>query len=379
MDFRYEYLYQIRIFNEDDEVVAVYDNLTSCYIRKHVNHIGMVILTVPEGHDILQYAAVDDTLLEIWLGYPQQIPARGWGLDWSRDYVGLFRDRQIATDADGSIYHLLYVTSLLEILSRYVSAYPAGVSGKSTWANQYLSTVCNDVVYWNCTANGTTANGRIRDTNVVRGLTTFGAVVLADLVDYSVGPGRNVLEFLQEIAPHAGFDFDVVRYTGTPGQVLVQFVQYLGQLGQDRHTTVVFDMALDNLASANLDYDGLREKTAAIVGGQGESTNRYFVTRVGENYSTPSNDYEMFVDARDKDDDELEAFGDAQLNQLRSRLQINNRVQLSRGWVYKRDFSHGDLVTVSFAGFQETKKIGIVEIKFDQDQRNEIRLEFVEP
>lgn len=379
MDFRYEYLYQVRVFSEDDEVVAVYDDLTSCYYRKYTNHIGLGILTVPEGHDILQYAAVDDTLMEIWIAYPQQIPSYGWGLAWERDYVGLFRDRQIATDKDGNVYHLLYITSLMEILSRFVSSYPAGVSGKSTWINQFLSTICNDVVRWNCTADGTVANGRIRDTTVVRGMTTTGAVVLSDLVNYAVGPGRNILEFLQEIAPNAGFDFDVERNTGTPGVVQVKFAQYLGQLGLDLSASVIFDMALDNLVSANLDYDGMREKTTAIVGGQGESTNRYFVVRVGENYSTPTNDYEMFVDARDKEDDELAAFGDAQLNQLRSRLQVNATVQLSRGWVYKRDFGHGDLVTVNFAGFAQTKKIGIVELKFDQDQRTEIRLEFLEP
>lgn len=77
--------------------------------------------------------------------------------------------------------------------------------------------------------------------------------------------------------------------------------------------------------------------------------------------------------------DELNDVGDAHLGDLQSRLSLQNTVNPSNGWVYRREYSHGDLVTSQFAGTNEVKKIGRVEIRFDQDQRCQIRLEFVEP
>lgn len=378
-DYRNEYLYQVRVYNASDQVVAIYDNLTSCYYKKQVNRVGLAVLTIPEGHDLLTYA-VDDTLIEIWIGYPQVAPTLGWGLTWVMDFFGLFRDRQIATDNDGNVYHLLYVPGAMEVLGRYVSGYPAGsVSGggvgQSVWTASRLAVIVNDVVRWNCTAEATVANGRIRDANVIRGLDDGGAITGTPTVNYAVGPGRNILEFLQELAPICGFDFDVIR---RPGFTTLECHQYAGQLGTDNSASVFFNLSLDNCSGTNLDFDGLREKTTAIVGGQGEGAARYFVTRAGANYAT-TNDYEVFVDARDKEDALLNDFGDARLGELESRLQLRTTVQTSRGWVYRREYGHGDLVTVSFAGFVEVKKISTTEVRFDQDQRTEIRLEFTEP
>ncbi len=378
---RHEYLYQVRVYDTSDNVVAIYDDLTSVYYKKQVNRVGLAVLTIPEGHDLLN-CAIDDTLIEVWIGYPKFTPAAtvGWGLEWVQDFMGLFRDRQIATDNDGNVYHLLYVPGTMEIIGRFVSGYPAGsisvgLVGQSVWTASRLSVIVNDVVRWNCTAEATTANGRIRDANVIRGLDDGGAISGTDTVAYSIAPGRNVLEFMQELAPICGFDFDVIR---RPGFTTLECHQYAGQLGTDNSASVIFDLSLDNVSATNLNFDGLREKTTAIVGGQGEAANRYFVTRAGTNYAA-NNDYETFVDARDRPDLELANLGDARLAELESRLQLTATVQTSRGWVYRREFGHGDLVTVQFAGFSEVKKISTTEVKFDQDQLTEIRMEFTEP
>jgi hypothetical protein len=376
-NYRNEYLYQVRVYDATNAVVAIYDDLTSVQYKKQVNRVGLAVLTIPEGHDLINYA-VDDTLIEIWIGYPKLTPTAGWALTWVQDFMGLFRDRQIATDNDGNVYHLLYGPGALEIISRYVSAYPAGSVympgsvGQSVWTASELATIVNDVVRWNCTAEATVANGRIRTANVIRGLDDAGSIPGTPVVSYAIPPGRNILEFVQELAPICGFDFDVVRNPG------IKFQQYAGQLGTDNSASVFFDLSLDNCSGTNLDFDGLREKTTAIVGGQGEGLARYFVVRTGANYAA-TNDYEVFVDARDKEDLLLDDFGDARLGELESRLQLRTTVQTSRGWVYRREYGHGDLVTVSFAGFTEVKKISTTEVRFDQDQRTEIRLEFTEP
>lgn len=374
----FSYKFQVRVMDASDNCVAAYDDLTSCYYKKQVNAPGMAIFTAPEDHDILNYA-IDDTLMEVWISYYD--PYFGttsvkWAQRWAQDFVGLFRDRQIATDSDGNVYHLLYVPGLTEVLGRYVSGYPTGVNDKSSWVGQNLGIICNDLVRWNCTSDATTANGRIRNSTIVRGLHDAGAIGGTPVVNYSVPPGRNVLEFMQELAPICGFDFEVRKRSGFPGTV--EYKQFAGQLGTDRSASVFFDLALDNVAVANLDFDGLREKTVAIVGGPGEESARIFSVRTGVNYAS-TNDYEMFVDARDHEASELSDVGDARLGDVQARLQMRNTIQLSKGWVYRRDFNHGDLVTVQFAGASEVKKIAVTEVKFDQDQRCEIRMEFVEP
>lgn len=102
MDYRNEYLYQVRVYDTSDNVVAIYDDLTSVTYKKQVNRVGLAVLTIPEGHDLINYA-VDDTLIEIWIAYPDFAPTFGWGLIWVQDFMGLFRDRQIATDNDGNV------------------------------------------------------------------------------------------------------------------------------------------------------------------------------------------------------------------------------------------------------------------------------------
>lgn len=371
-----EYRYQVRVLDANDQVLAVYDDLMSLYYRKQVNNPGMAIMTVPEGHDILNYA-FDDTLFEIFVSYPQISPAGdNWGQTWVSDFLGLYRDRQIATDGDGNPYHLLYVTGTIDILSRYVNAYPAGTNNKTQWTGQQLSIICNDIVRWNCTDEATIANGRIRNATLVYNLHDAGAISGTPVVNYSITPGRNILEIMQELAPICGFDFDVQKRGGFPGQL--EYRQFAGQLGTDRSGEVVFDISLDNSPTVNLSFDGLREKTIAIVGGGDSGANRSFAVRVGPNYSG-TNDYEVFVDGRSNDDSELDDLGDTRLGELTARLQMQNTIALTRGWVYRRDFAHGDLVTAQFAGTSQTKKIGITEVKFDQDQRCEIRLEFIEP
>ena len=369
--------YQIRVLDIDGNIEAVYDDVVSIFYRKQVNNVGICIIAVPEGHDLLNYA-MKDQLIQVMISYTRlPVLAEHFGQIWSADYYGLFRDRQIATDANGNVYHILYFPSLLEVLARYVSAIPAATGGKSQWTGARLSVICNDVVRWNCTAEATVANDRLRDATVIRDLHDNGAIPGTPEVNYSVAPGRNILEFLQELAPICGFDIDVIySHPTVPGGISVQ--QFLGQLGTDRSTSVMFDLALDNTAQSSLSFDGLRERTVAIVGGQGEESARTFSIRTGANYAA-DNDYEVYVDARSNPDDELDDIGDARLAELTARIQMLNAVTSSDGWVYRRDFSHGDLVTVRFAGFSQVKKIGTTEVQFDQDQTFHIRMEMIEP
>ena len=203
-----------------------------------------------------------------------------------------------------------------------------------------------------------------------------GAIGGTPVVDFTIGPGRNVLEVLQELAPISGFDFQVDKDSFTPSELWCE--QAAGQLGTDKSANIIFDLNLDNVASANLNGDRLREKTVAIVGGQGQDSSRTFVTRTGDNHSA-TNDYEFFIDARTAGTTiELNTIGDAKLGELKARSQLNAGVAASFGYMYKRDYGLGDLVTVKFGNVSATRKIDRVEVKFDQDQRVDIQIGFAD-
>lgn len=375
-----EVLYQVMVYDATNQVVAVYDDLVEVSYRKQVNKIGMAVLTVPEGHAILDQMA-DDVVIAIYIAYPyvpsSSSPDTNY-VRWKLDYEGLYRDRQIATDADGNIYYLLYFPSMMEILSRYIVAWPAGVDYRSTFSGYPLALTFNLIARYNCTVDATVANGRLRTATVIRGLYIGGAAAGSPSASYTVG-NRNILELAQELAPICGFDFDVIPRTDAGYEGDYYFKQYAGQLGTDRSTSVFFDLALDNLSAANMLGDRLREKTEAIVGGAGVGADREYVLRTGDN-SSATNEYEVFVDASaETDTDKLDAIGDARLGELKATAKVSASVFSSRGYVYGWHYVHGDLVTVRIGDISVVRKIDAVDVVFSQNQRADVRLEFANP
>ncbi len=366
-----DYLYQCRIYDNSGNLIGLYDDLVNLTYRKVVNNIGLAVLTVPDTHAIVSQLA-DDLLLNVYFTYR---PLTGGGeVTDLQDFVGLYRDKQIATDQDGNVHYLLYFMGAMDVLNRNIIAYPAGTTGnKSQWTSRAIADIANDVVIYNCTASATTGNGRLRNANVIWGLTASGAIAGTSTINYSAAY-RNVLEVNQELAQLAGFDFDVIY---TPGVGHLQYKQYSGQLGTDKSTTIIFDLNLDNIQGANLNGERLKEKTVAIVGGPGTGSARTTAIRTGANQAA-ANDYELFIDARSNTSTELNSIGDAKLADLEARTRIDVDIAPSSGYVYRRDYGLGDLVTVSFANTFVVKKINTVEVTFDQDQNTKIRIELVD-
>jgi len=375
--------YLVAVLDATNQAIAVYDDLVEVSYRKQCNRIGMAVLTVPEGHPILDLVA-DDVIINIYISFPYMAsgPSRvtyAYRQTWQIDFEGLYRDRQITTDADGNIYYLLFFPSMIEILSRYIIAWPSGVDQRSMFDNWFLAFIVNWIVKYNCTASATTANGRLRTATVIRAL-DLSTVVLSGIRATTLTVGqRNVLELMQEFAPITGFDFDVIPNptAGHEGEYWMQ--QYEGQRGTDRSTTMIFDMALDNLSAANMLGDRLREKTEAIVGGTGQGTTRSFSLRTGDN-SSATNEYEVFVDAAAEPTTEgMEAIGDARLGELKATAKVSASVISSRGYVYGQHYQHGDLVTVQIGDTSVVRKIDAVDVSFSQNQRVDVRLEFANP
>ncbi len=375
--------YLVAVLDDDNQAIAVYDDLVEVSYRKQCNKIGMAVLTVPEGHPILDLVT-DDVVIVIYITFPYMYytPSRMtyyYKQTEVVDFEGLYRDRQITADENGNIYYLLFFPSMMEILSRYIVAWPGGITWRSEFTTASLASIANLIVKHNCTAYATTANGRLRTATVIHDFFGDGAAIGGTPTrDYTVG-NRNVLEIIQELAPICGFDFDVVRRV-TPGyEHEYMALQYAGQRGTDRSTTMIFDLSLENLSSANMLGDRLREKTVAIVGGPGAEGDRSYVIRTGDNYSA-TNDYEVFVDASNSPTTEdMEAVGDARLGELKATAKVSASVISSCGYVYGKHYQHGDLVTVQIGDVSVVRKIDAVDVSFSQNQHTDIRLEFANP
>lgn len=369
-----EHLYQVRVYNSGGTLDAIYDNCVSVMYTKYVNKPGLAVLTVQADHDLLNYQD-QNRYFEIWISYPTRTTAiLGFNQTWQLDFAGLYRDTQFVTDQDGVIYAQIYIPSLMSLLDRYVIAYAADTNNKTVWTGQRLAVIANDVVAANVTEDALVINSRLRDATQIRGLTDDGAIAGTTVVNYSVAPGRSVLEFMQELAPVLGFDFDV-WYSKLADPNTFHVKQYAGQLGSDLSASIIFDLALDNASKANYTSDKLRERTVAIVGGPGDGSSRVFAVRYGANYTT-DNEYEFYVDARSNDTTELDDIGDAALAKYQARAQVQGQIRDSYGWQYGRDYNLGDLVSISFAGIIAVKKISRVEVVFDQTQKNQISLDF---
>lgn len=366
---RSDYLYQVRIYDNSNNLLGLYDDLISLQYRKVVNQPGLAVVTVPDTHRIIAQL-VDDLLMEVYFIYR---PTAAGEVTDQQDFLGLYRDKQIVTDDDGNTHYLLFFVGAMEVLSRNIIAFPPSANNKSSWVGQTMALIAGDVVSWNCTANATTGNGRHRNANVVRSL-TVAAVGGTPVIDYSASY-RNVLEVVQELADGGGFDFDVIRNGATTN---LKFQEYAGQLGSDLSASIIFDLNLDNIKGATLNGERLKEKTVAVVGGAGVGAARAISIRTGANQGT-SNDYEIFLDARTNTAAELPALGDNKMLELQARTSIDIDAASSGGYVYRRDYGLGDLVTVSFGSIRQTKKISLIEVTFDQDQAVNVRLEFVNP
>lgn len=366
---RSDYLYQVRIYDNSNNLLGLYDDAISLQYRKVVNEPGLAVMTVPDGHPILSQL-VDDLLMEVYFIYR---PATVGEVTDQQDFLGLYRDKQIVTDQDGNVHYLLFFPGAIEALGRNIIAYPPGVSSKTTWTSQTMGNIAADIVSWNCTSSATTANGRHRTANPVRSMAVT-AVGGTPTINYSTSY-RNVLEVVQELATGGGFDFDVIRNGASTN---LKFQEYFPQLGTDRSATIIFDLSLDNVQAGAQNGERLKEKTVAIVGGDGAGAARNISVRTGANQGA-SNDYEIFVDARSNAVSELAAIGDSRLSELQARTSVDIDFAASSGYVYRRDYGLGDLVTVSFGGVMQTRKIGLVEVSFDQEQSTRVRLGFANP
>lgn len=332
-----------------------------------VNSYGYLLTRVPRTWEGIASLVTNSRLRVLW-----RDPVIG--MPWTSLFVGLYRQREDMLDERDSVNLGAY--GLNWLLSTRINAYPANLSGRTAFINQKAEDIMRTLVQYNITASATTANGRIR----------AGTNWPASVMSLAGGGGRgntipswfnahsNVLEDLQKLASIGGGDFDV--YVASDSTY--RFIFYPGQLGTDKTADVVFSLENGNMAAPVKIYDRTAEANVAIVGGQGEGSDRDFVSRTGSSHST-DNEIEMFVNATDVEPGDLsglEARGDQKLTETLPIDEFSFEVLQTPGSRFGLHYSLGDLVSAvdPETGVRSTHKVSRADVSFDSDGRPKVEV-----
>lgn len=345
--------FRIDIYNTSNAKVAEIRNYLSLSYKNKVNDFGLLQFTLDGTHnDISKFVRGGKVIVY------RKNPEMGIS-NWLADFTGVYLAQKRFTDKSG--FFTATIPSLNYLLKTRINAYPANTTNFSKFTNIPAETIMKRLVRYNFDPTyATTGNGRIRnqtDVNVrinadqSRGNSLAYTSALA-----------SVLEDLQKIAPISGGDFNTIP---SGAYYAVEF--YPNQLGTNRTSTITFSLKNANMANPVYTYDAIDERTVAIVGGQGDSSLRDFVTRTSPNYAS-GYDIETFVDARNiakGDTSALNAAGDKALQDAVAKETFNFKVLQNSSYFYGADYFLGDKVTGKYDTISTALKITAATIKHE--------------
>lgn len=297
-----------------------------------------------------------------------------WDLPWHLAFKGMVLGFTYAMDENGIVIASFDCRSNMVILDWRQVSYPSGIDNRSKFSDVPAETLFKTVVDYNFTALATTANQRLRDGDMLPGMgyniTTAPDLGRGEIVSHSFGNGNAGRVFRDDIQPVANGDIDLVETAANT----FAFEFYPGQLGDDKTTgqnAVIFSTAKNNMVNM-VQYlsNGVEERTVAIVGGQGNASERAYAIVEGQDFA-PDNDKEYYVDARHEGTaNSLPNDGERRLVELESYCQIEFEVVQTPTIYYsevavfgKQTYRVGDLVhVVGLCGNEFNMKIKAVEV-----------------
>lgn len=343
--------YKLRINNPSGVLQAEITDFLSLDYLKVVNGPGRLNFVLKGNHHAVP-ALTDKALIEVWRRNVQH------EIDWYCDFYTMFRDEEQSYRSRRDRFMAL-CDGVNAILGWRIVNWPAETANRNKFTGIPAENIMEAIVNYNCGAGATTGNGRKRN-GTITGLSVASSSGLGNVVDWTCF-GDNVLETLQKLALIAGGDFDLV----TTGPAAWTFTFFENQLGTDRSATLTFSLGYGNMAEPEYSIERSPEKTVACVWGKGETVNRAYVTRTGDNYSA-SNDIEVFVDAAGTSGttDAYNAFGDRKLKELKASDDFSFKVLQTPASLYGKHYFLGDKITGVYKSISKVIKITSVGVSF---------------
>lgn len=346
--------WQVILKNKAGSRVALFSDqeILSLGIHKRVNKVGTYEFTID--------ATVDDRCDLFAVDGQVEIMRRIPGYDWYTEFEGFHRTAIFTTDTQGRQTFSSSGVDYKDLLARRIIAEYTGSSGgaKSGAAETVAKAFVTEQI-----GSSAPAADQVSGFTVEADGADGNSIAIARAY-------RNLLEVCQEIAAIGGGDFDVVGN----GDAQWQFKWYDGQLGTDRRSTIVFATGFGNMLSPRLvQYPAT--SNYVLVAGQGEGTDRTWVTRPASGAPTGIDRRTVFRDARDTSDTSTQqARGDAELDAGKAVNELTFSVIQTERYQYGQHYYLGDLVTARYRNTSYDLKIVGVHIMIGNP--DQIMLEF---
>lgn len=330
---------------------------------KEVNTPGLLMFELNSRHRAITDFELDGQV-EVWRSNIER------SIDWYCDFYGLWRGEERQADRDGMSVYRAICPGQMDFLNRSIVAYSAGVANRSLFTTQKAETIAKNLVKYNATSSGTTGDGRKRNITLT-GITVETDGGRGETLNTACSY-RKLSDVLKDISATGDGDFDLVK-TGTASW---EFTWYPSQLGTDRSASVVMALEYGNIANPKLVHSYVNDKTAAIVGGQGQEATRTTVVRTGADYAAGYKDYEFFADARHLTTTAaLENYGDVELYNQKAKDELTFDVLQVPQTLYGRDYFLGDLITARYESVTTVKKIERVSIAMQAEGTEQIQVD----
>ncbi len=355
--------YQIRTYSRAGTIQHVVTDFRALAFVREVHAPGLLVLDLPPDHRAIDDFELDGRV-EVW--------RRIEGYSWYLEATYLWRGEERSEDGDGNENYRAVCPGVVDLLGRAVVGYMAETTGRNAFSAVAAETVAKELVKYNATGSGTTADGRLR-TVTIPGITIEATAGRGAALTISCA-WRPLLNVLQDVAEAGGGAWDLAPVSSTG----YEFRWYAARLGTDRSALVVFAPNFGNVANPLLVRDYQQESTVAIVGGQGSETSRDVVARTGANYVAGYSDGEAFVDARHlTTTTALQQYGDTYLAVNRARDRITFTVLQVPQTLYGQHYTLGDLVTAAYQGVVATKQVRRVSVSM-ADGVEQVAVELVD-
>lgn len=195
---------------------------------------------------------------------------------------------------------------------------------------------------------------------------------------------ENLLSYTDGVLSEYGLS-SIVILNGGKLQYIVKQGANRSTSNQDGNTPIVFSQEFDNLTDSEYTYNATTEKNVALIGGAGEGIERFYSLIAGT--KTGLDRREIWIDAsainrtyKDENDEEqtytdavykamLDAKGRQDIAPLVVTETFSGTIDITNGnWVYNRDFTIGDIVTVQDNNIGKYANVRIREVTEVQDE-----------
>jgi hypothetical protein len=314
----------------------------------------------------------------------------GLGIDWHREFIGLFMDETYQDDEDNITFWTGSAPGEMVLLELVDVAYAKGTANRSDFTGVPAETIAKTLVAYNATELATTGNDRLLDGDL-DALMGFDIRIAPDqgrgnALDRSFAQAKLLNAISESVAPTAGGDFNLVRSEPDTEDLYWTFEFYPGQLGEDKSSgpkKVEFSKLRDNIKNTRWEIVRRKAPTVAVVGGRGSRSQKDYQVVFSPDYA-PTDHVEIFVNTGE-DNAALTSIGDNYLEENKERSIIDFEI-IQKETVFYYDgpddipgritYGLGDIGIVVYAEANERRKIVGVTITVQAPQGEEPDMQF---